>query len=590
MNYLFKISLRNLFRQRRRSLLLGSAIAFGMSILVVANSFSHGISEVLFNDVVSYVSGHVSLSFTKGGNFYNQIFHDGDRVREIISERAPEVKRIDEAIGMFSRAIGNGKADNVILVGMDPRADVLDKKEQKKLEKNFRVIEGSFDALSDSTVENPVGVAESKAKTLNVKLNDVLRVRFTDVKGQTQAARLTVSVIFKPSNVFMSAPVFLDIRVLKKMLGYGKNDVAQLYLTVDNPRKNAKNIANAIHAGLTPLLAAIDGSLMCKGAALPFTVCALRTDSVSRAVATKAITLVQSASADSSINKKSVIISEVTAAAKGIKAGDTCYFSYDGKFDNEKGKLRIIVTALAKQKSGIDGDVVLVNETEFYKAYYDVLPVSSVKDTGHFRPDTSSPLYKALGGEWHLLDRSKTTKEVMKTYREVAQKGWKAIAVDVGSMYETASMVLNLEFALNMITFVCVLLLFFIILIGVINTLRMTIRERTREIGTVRAIGMQRVDVRNSFLIETGLLAFISSVAGTILAFVAMAGLSKLSFKADDNPITMILDDGHIFFAPTPGAVLFFIVLIVGIAIVTAYFPAKRAAKLSAADALRHYE
>jgi ABC-type antimicrobial peptide transport system permease subunit len=167
----------------------------------------------------------------------------------------------------------------------------------------------------------------------------------------------------------------------------------------------------------------------------------------------------------------------------------------------------------------------------------------------------------------------------MKLYREIAQKGWKAIVVDVGSMYETASMVLNLEYALNMITAACVMVLFFIILIGVVNTLRMTIRERTREIGTIRAIGMQQVDVRNSFLIETGLLALISAVFGTVLAFGAMFGLSQLTFKAEANPLGMLLVEGHIFFAPTPLAVCFFIVLIVSIAVITAYFPARRAAK-----------
>jgi putative ABC transport system permease protein len=162
----------------------------------------------------------------------------------------------------------------------------------------------------------------------------------------------------------------------------------------------------------------------------------------------------------------------------------------------------------------------------------------------------------------------------------------------VGSMYETASMVLNLEYALNLITFICVMLLFFIILIGVVNTLRMTIRERTREIGTVRAIGMQRVDVRNSFLIETGMLALISAAVGTMVAFAAMWGLSQITFKTGDNPnpLSMLLVDGHLFFAPTAGAIVFFVILIVGIAVVTAYFPARRAARLSAADALRHFE
>ena len=589
MNFLFTISIRNLFRQRRRSILLGTAIAFGTAILVLANAFAHGISEVLFNEIVSYVSGHVSVSFTKGGNASKQVFHDGERMKAIIHERVPQVKRIDEAIGVMARAIGNGKADNVIMVGMDPNAEV-DAKEQKKLEKNFKILEGSFEDLSDSTIENPVGLADDKAKALNVKYKDILRVRFTDINGQTQAARLTVTTIFKPSNVFMSAPVFLNVYTLKRLLGYGKHDVAQLYLTIDNPKRDAKRFADSLHAGLHPDLAVIDAMVMTNDTTVAATLLCLRTDSASLALADSSLRLAARSPTDSSNRKKSVVVSSLFAKTTGVQPGDTFTFTYEGKFDAAEGNGRYIVTAVADTGCGIDGMAVLVNEKDFYKTFYDAWPKSTAQVKGPFRPDTATGLYPALGGEWLLMDRSKTTKDVIKTYREIAQKGWKAIVVDVGSMYETASKVLNLEYALNMITFICVLLLFFIILIGVVNTLRMTIRERTREIGTVRAIGMQRRDVRNSFLIETGLLALMASITGILVAFVAMFGLSQLTFKADDNPMSMLLSDGHLVFAPTVGAVVFFVFLIVGIAVVTAYFPAKRAAKLSAADALRHFE
>lgn len=590
MNFLFTISIRNLFRQRRRSILLGSAIAIGTAVLVLANAFAHGISEVLFNEIVSYVSGHVSVSFTKGGNANNQVFHDGARIREIINERVPEVNRIDEAIGVFARAVGNGKADNVILVGMDPSGEGVDKKEMEKLAKNFKELEGHFADLADTTVENPVCLAQEKAKALNVKLHDVLRVRFTDIRGQTQAARLTIVCIMKPSNVFMAAPVYLHIKTVKRLLGYSSNDVPQLYLSIKNPRKDAKRFADSLHAGLNPPLAVIDGQLSVHGSGVEVTLLSLRTDSASLALVDSAMRFSVRTAADRVIRKKAVIISESLSKTTGLQPGDTCTISYDGKFGDEPGGTRLIVTAIAAAGSGIDGPVMLVNEKDFYKTFYDVWPKSTVAVKGPFRPDTEIGIYKAFGGEWLLAPRSRTTRDVMKLYREIAQKGWKAIVVDVGSMYETASMVLNLEYALNMITAACVMVLFFIILIGVVNTLRMTIRERTREIGTIRAIGMQRVDVRNSFLIETGLLALISALSGTALAFVTMFGLSQLTFGTDANPLGMLLVDGHIFFAPTPLAVCFFIMLIVGIAVVTAYFPARHAAKLSAADALRHFE
>jgi ABC-type antimicrobial peptide transport system permease subunit len=118
----------------------------------------------------------------------------------------------------------------------------------------------------------------------------------------------------------------------------------------------------------------------------------------------------------------------------------------------------------------------------------------------------------------------------------------------------------------------------------------MTIRERTREIGTVRAIGMQKKDVRNSFILETFFLGLFSAVAGTALAFAAMFGLSQITINAEDNPMGMLLVNNHLNFMPSAGSTIGYIILIVVIAVVTAYFPARRAANLSASDALRHYE
>jgi putative ABC transport system permease protein len=157
-------------------------------------------------------------------------------------------------------------------------------------------------------------------------------------------------------------------------------------------------------------------------------------------------------------------------------------------------------------------------------------------------------------------------------------------------MYESASAVLNLEKALNMITLIAVMILFFIILIGVINTLRMTIRERTREIGTVRAIGMQKNDVKMTFILETFFLSLFSAISGTALAFVAIKLFSMIKIDAQDNPLGMLLSNGHLYFAPTLLGVIVYILLIITISVATAYFPARRASNLSSAEALRHYE
>ncbi len=64
--------------------------------------------------------------------------------------------------------------------------------------------------------------------------------------------------------------------------------------------------------------------------------------------------------------------------------------------------------------------------------------------------------------------------------------------------------------ALSVITGVLTFVLLVIIAVGIMNTLWIAIRERTREIGTLRAIGMQRARVLVMFLTE----ALMLSLAG----------------------------------------------------------------------------
>ena len=97
-------------------------------------------------------------------------------------------------------------------------------------------------------------------------------------------------------------------------------------------------------------------------------------------------------------------------------------------------------------------------------------------------------------------------------------------------------------------------------------------------------------DVRNSFILEMMLLTFCASVVGIFMAFSVMNLVGQIPIDATDNPLGMFLVAGHIYFLPTFIGVLSNVILIMLIAFVTAYFPARRAAKLKAADALRYYE
>ncbi|MCX5784980.1 MAG: FtsX-like permease family protein [Elusimicrobia bacterium] len=612
---LIRLSLRNLLRQRRRNILLGSAMAIGVAILVTANSFSHGISDIMFNKIMRYVTGHVAVRFNERGGVMREIFRDKERVLAAIKNE-PLIEEANESIGMFARAIGNGRSDNIILVGVDTKK-TISKTALKEVEESFRLVEGNWKDVEDLSIENPVIISAEKARYLNVKRRDVVRVRFRNMFGQDQAARLTVVGIMRNDNIFMQPVVFLELPRAKELLGYRPYETGSLSLKIKDPQKNAFALAGRIHERLKPGAAVIYASVSGRSGRKPVAVFGYKSDDEAKKKISGMLKL-SAGSFEKAFKKDGVIVPAGLARTLGVSAGDAINIRYDRKFEKTPKEASYNISAVCSAGGYPGENVILMNDSGFYDLYYEDMPRPFGRETdnqgaGHKLnaggsgpkergmpaapgPEVkpySFPLDSAWSGlvapEWILLKRTYNTDEYRKKYQEIGRNKWKGTTIDVSTMYETASDILKLESVLNIITISAVVVLFFIILLGVVNTLRMTIRERTREIGTVRSIGMQRADVRNMFILETFFLTLFSSISGIIMGFAAMKLLTLITFTVQDNPLGMLLVNSHLYFLPTFSGIAGSVTLIMAIAVVTAWFPAHRGANLPPAQALRHY-
>ncbi len=112
-------------------------------------------------------------------------------------------------------------------------------------------------------------------------------------------------------------------------------------------------------------------------------------------------------------------------------------------------------------------------------------------------------------------------------------------------------------------------------LFGIVNTLVLTVFERTRELGMLRAIGMTRRQVRRMIRHESVITAMIGAVLGLVVGLV-LGGL--LVARVD-----------FISFAIPWGQLVVFLVAAVVVGMLAAIFPARRAARLNPLEAL-HYE
>ena len=122
-------------------------------------------------------------------------------------------------------------------------------------------------------------------------------------------------------------------------------------------------------------------------------------------------------------------------------------------------------------------------------------------------------------------------------------------------------------------------------MVGITNTFRMIMIERTREIGTMRAFGMQKGQVRSIFLWEAAFLGILGSLAGVVLGGVIALILGSITFNADPS-LQFFLNHGQITFTFAPASIVFNLCLVVFTSLLAAYRPATAAARLSPLEAL----
>lgn len=201
-------------------------------------------------------------------------------------------------------------------------------------------------------------------------------------------------------------------------------------------------------------------------------------------------------------------------------------------------------------------------------------------------------LNKTDDGSWQfILTKVNHPSQIKKIISELNQKfAAENLNVQVldwkGAAYSYSQTVEGIGFIFNLLIIILAVVVFIIIM----NTMVVSVIERTGEIGTMRAIGAEKKFVQKLFYTESLSLTFVSSIIGIILAFIIMAIFNSLNITITNSIAKMILGGGLLHFSPTPKIIILTIFIALCGSIISNLYPVNSALKITPLKALSHGE
>jgi putative ABC transport system permease protein len=178
----------------------------------------------------------------------------------------------------------------------------------------------------------------------------------------------------------------------------------------------------------------------------------------------------------------------------------------------------------------------------------------------------------------------------IKLLQTVPAEDWTGAKLDVTTWEDENTFLVQIITALRAISLFLILLLAIVIVVGISNTMNIAVRERTREIGTLRAIGMNRTSVLALFLVEALAMGALASGAGALGGAITAAVLDASHISIGVEAVRVILLSDTLHLVPRVVDALLAAFTLTLVTALAGLWPSLRAARITPVTAMQSAE
>jgi ABC-type lipoprotein release transport system permease subunit len=295
----------------------------------------------------------------------------------------------------------------------------------------------------------------------------------------------------------------------------------------------------------------------------------------------------------SDLGQRGTIVLFASQARKlKVGVGDTLTV-YLPTYRNMANTLDVRVVAVLKDLGLMSAFGVYLNSSDLRQSYQ--IPETStgqimlyLKDIGD-AAKVENKIRTLLENKGYVLMEKDPQPFFMK-FDKVLGESWLGEKIDITTWQDESSFIKWVVDTFHMVTFVSIVILMIIVVLGLVNTLWISIRERTNEIGTMRAIGLQRRSVLGLFFMEALILSMVATLVGLLLGVMAAFFLDSLEIPIRSEALLMFFMSDTLTLKVSPGDCFLTFAVIITFVVIGAVFPAYTASKMKPITAINYIQ